>query len=172
MFSWSWGFGSRRRPSGPGTSVIMYVIGIALVVFMGVHIGPAVSAAQGHGTRGYFVAQAENCGRHGCTWSGQFRLPDGQVTRSNVTFDGSYPGMHAGSVVPALDTGDFSAVFPRHGADSWITDVAVMTFGIGLIGRTIWTSAKRRRDALGVPAGSEPPNADGRFRSGQPMAMP
>src|SRR6266567_4975646 len=78
MFSMSWGSGSRRRPAGPVANVIKLVAGTALVVFMGVSIGPALSAAQGHGTRGFFVAQTESCGRHGCTWTGKFRLPDGQ----------------------------------------------------------------------------------------------
>ena len=176
MFSMSWGSGSRRRPAGPVANVIKLVAGTALVVFMGVSIGPALSAAQGHGTRGYFVAQAESCGRHGCTWSGKFRLPDGQVTRGGVNFDGGYSGMHVGSVVPALDTGAFSGVFPRHGSDDWLTDLAAGVFGIGIIGRTIWAWAKRRRGAFGGPAGSEYPSADatgsGGASSPAPMVTP
>ncbi len=159
MFSWSWGFGSRRRLPGPAARAIRLVVGIGLVVLMGVSLGPAVSAAEGHGTRGYFVAQAESCGRHGCSWSGLFRLPGGQVTRTGVTFDGSYPGMHIGSVVPALDSGDFSNVFPRHGSDSWLFDLAEGVLGICLIGQTIWTWAKRRRAADRTTAGSGYPGA-------------
>jgi len=81
-------------------------------VYASIDIGPAVSAARGHGTRGFFVARTERCGRNGCSWSGLFRLPGGQVTRRGVNFFGSESGMHAGSVVPALDTGDVSGVFP------------------------------------------------------------
>src|SRR6266487_6599411 len=155
MFSWSWGFGSRRRPTGPVTRLIRLVIGIAMVVFMGVSIGPAASAALGHGTRGYFVAQAESCGRHGCSWSGQFRLPGGQVTRDDVTFNGSYPGMHEGSVVPALDTGDFSDVYARHGNSSWLGDLVTGILGIGLIGQTIWAWARRRGGTFAGTAGGD-----------------
>jgi hypothetical protein len=153
MFSSSWGFGSRRRLPGPVARVIRLVVGIALVVFMGVRIGPAISAAEGHGARGYFVAQAESCGRHGCSWSGLFRLPGGQVSRSDVTFDGSHPGMHIGSVVPALDSGDFSDVFPRHGGDSWLFDLAAGVIGICLVGQTFWTWARRRLGADRITAG-------------------
>jgi hypothetical protein len=153
MFSWSWGFGSRRRLPGLVARVIRLVAGIVLVVFMGVRIGPAASAAEGHGTRGYFVAQAESCGRHGCSWSGLFRLPGGQVSRSDVTFNGSHPGMHVGSVVPALDSGDFSDVFPRHGGDSWLFDLAAGVIGICFIGLTIWPWARRRFAADRITAG-------------------
>jgi hypothetical protein len=153
MFSWSWGFGSRRRLQGPAARAIKLVAGIALVVLMGVSIGPAVSAAEGHGTRGYFVAHSESCGRHGCSWSGLFRLPGGQVSRRDVTFNGSYPGMHIGSVVPALDSGDFSNVFPRHGSNSWLFELAAGVFGICLIGQTIWTWAKRRLAADPITSG-------------------
>ena len=125
-----------------------------MVVYMGLSIGPALSAAQGHGTRGYFVAQTQSCDRHDCTWSGEFMLQGGQVTRHGVTFDGSYPGMRAGSVVPALDTGDFSGVFPRHGSASWFGDLVAGLLGIGLIGQVIWAWARRRRGVFRVPGSS------------------
>ncbi len=112
MFSWSWGFGSRRRLPGPAGRAIRLVVGIGLVVLMGVSLGP-----------------------------------------------GSYPGMHIGSVVPALDSGDFSNVFPRHGSDSWLFDLAEGVLGICLIGQTIWTWAKRRRAADRTTAGSGYPGA-------------
>jgi hypothetical protein len=154
-FSWGWGYGSRRRLSEPGASLLRLAVGVAVVVFMAVSIGPAISAAQGHGTRGYFVAQYESCRQHGCTWSGEFRLPDGQVTRNDVGFDGSYASMRVGSVVPALDTGDFSNVFPRHGSKNWLIDLAAGVFGIFLIGRAAWKLAKRRRGTFGAAADTD-----------------
>jgi hypothetical protein len=76
----------------------LLVIGLILVVIASINIGPALSAFQGHGTRGYFVAESHDCSSHGCTWDGRFQLPDGRVTRSSVSFVGSYLGMHVGSV--------------------------------------------------------------------------
>ncbi len=67
--------------------------------------------------------------------------------------------MHAGSVVPALDSGDFSAVFSRHGTDSWLVDLAATVFGMCLIGKTIWTWAKRRTAGYRITAGSGYPGA-------------
>ena len=151
-FNWSGGYGSRRRLSEPGASLLSLAVGVVVVVFVGVSIGPAISAAQGHGTRGYFVAQSESCGRHGCTWRGEFRLPDGQVTRNDVGFEGSYASMQVGSVVPALDTGDFSNVFPRHGSTSWLFELAAGVFAIFLICRATWKLAKRRRGRFGASA--------------------
>jgi hypothetical protein len=159
MFSWRYGFASGGRLSGPAASFVKLAVGVVLVLVMSLSIGPAISAAQGHGTRGYFVAQTENCGRHSCTWRGQFRLPDGQVTRGGVSFDGSYPSMHAGSMVPALDTGDFSNVFPRHGSVSWLVDLAAGVFGIALIGQVTWAWAKRRQGTLRATAGANTPTA-------------
>jgi len=150
--AWNRGSGWRRRPPGP---VFWLVFGIVLLVYASISIGPAVSAARGHGVRGYFVAQAESCGRNGCSWSGLFRLPGGQVTRRGVNFFGSESGMHAGSVVPALDTGDLSGVFPPHGDKGWLADLAIGAIGTALIARSIWTWKKRRRRALSVTAGSE-----------------
>jgi hypothetical protein len=154
MFSFNWGggYGSRRRISEPGASLITLAAGVVVVVVVGVSIGPAISAAQGHGTRGFFVAQSESCGRHGCTWSGEFRLPDGQVTRNDVGFEGSYSSMQVGSVVPALDTGDFSNVFPRHGSTTWLIELAAGVFAIFLICRATWKLARRRRGRFGASA--------------------
>src|SRR6266568_2506307 len=120
FWTWDWDFGTRIRLPGPVMNLIRPVAGIGLVVvFTGVSIGPAVSAAHRH----------------------------------DVDFGGSDPGMHLGSVVPALDTGDFSDVFPRHGSYGWLTDLAGGAAGNGLIGQTIWTWAKRRRGAFGLTAG-------------------
>ena len=157
MFSWGWGFGSCGWLSGPAGMGARLLAGLVLVIFMGVGLGPAISAAQGHGTRGYFVAQTQDCSaRHGCTWSGEFRLPDGQVTRQGVTFDGSYPAMRVGSVVPALDTGDVSAVFARRGSNSWLGHLAMGVVGIGLIGQVAWAWTRRRRGAAGEAAEPAP----------------
>ncbi len=56
--------------------------------------------------------------------------------------------MYAASAVPALDTGDLTAVFPRHGDDKWLLALAEGVIGTVVISRTTWKMAKRRRGAL------------------------
>jgi hypothetical protein len=146
-----WQKASRPRPRRPVPLRARLFFGIVLLVHASIIVGPAVSAAEGHGTSGYFVAQTQSCGRHGCTWIGQFRLPGGQITRSGVTFDGDESGMRAGSVVPALDSGDLTGVFPRHGDDSWLLALAEGVIGIGVVSRATWKIAKRRRGAVYSP---------------------
>lgn len=156
---WNRGSGPRRGGRQPPGPVFQFVIGIAMLVYAGISIGPAVSAARGHGVQGYYVAQAEHCSHtrsHGgstnCWWIGLFRLPDGQVTRRGMEFFGSEYGMHAGSAVPALDTGALNAVYPRHGDKSWLAVLAMGTIGTALIGYRIWTWTRRsRHGSLGGP---------------------
>jgi hypothetical protein len=150
--AWNRDSGPGRRFPGP---VFWLLLGIALLVVAGIGIGPAVSAARGHGTRGYFVARTERCDRNGCSWRGLFRLPGGQVTRRGVSFFGSESGMHAGNVVPALDTGDPVGVFPRHGDKSWLADLVVGAIGTALIVLSARAWARRRRRALSVTGGSD-----------------
>jgi hypothetical protein len=144
VFNWSWGLGS-RRPAGP---VARLAAAVALVLFMAARFGPAISAADRHGTRGYFVARSESCARQDRTWSGRCRLPDGKVTRQDVSIDGAHRGMLAGSTVPALDAADFADVFRRHGSYQWLEDLAIAVSGIANIGQaTTRARAKRRRES-------------------------
>jgi hypothetical protein len=142
---------SRRLP-GWQARIAGLIGGVGLVVAAGVNIGPAVSTFPGHGTRGYFVARYESCPGHGCTWHGRFQLPDGTVTRPSVRFAGSDPGMHAGSVVPALDTGAPGSVIPPgSGLGQWLALLLAGAAGTGLIAQWIWTvpvpALRRRRTA-------------------------
>jgi hypothetical protein len=152
MFSWN-GSGGRGW-FGRRSIAATLALGAIMLLYGAISIGPAISAAEGHGTKGYFVAQSLNCGRHGCNWSGEFRLPDGQVTRTGVGFTGGDTGMHVGTVVPALDTGGLFDVFPRHGDTSWLLSLALLVGGAGLLGYRIVTWARRRRG--GTPGMTDP----------------
>jgi hypothetical protein len=136
------------------TVIFTLGLGVFLVIYGGIHIGPAVSAAEGHGIHGYFVAQNESCdsgddGDDSCSWSGEFKLPDGTVTRTNVTWVGSDSSMEQGTVVPALDTGDRSSVYQVGSIDQWVQPALFLLFGVfcfvGLILMLI--RALRRRTA-------------------------
>lgn len=136
------------------TALFSLGLGIFLLVDGGIHIGPAVSAAEGHGIHGYFVAQNESCsssddGDDSCSWSGEFKLLNGTVTRTNVSFVGSDSSMQEGTVVPALDTGDRSSVYQAGSIDQWIQPALFLLFGAGFIVALIvaMIRALRRRGA-------------------------
>jgi hypothetical protein len=104
-----------RRASSvlTGIGVVMLMIFGALPLYFAVTgLGPAIRAARGEGTLGYFIPQRETTGK-GATWYGEFRLPDGTVTLRNVNIE-DFPvsAMQAGVPVAARDTGYFEATFP------------------------------------------------------------
>ena len=94
-------------------------------------VGPALRAADGAGTRGYFVPQSKTCAKSSCTWYGEFRLPDGRVARGNVTIADTASGdLQAGTPVAAVDVGDgdisnggSGVVFPAHDPGAWSSTV-------------------------------------------------
>jgi hypothetical protein len=103
-----------------GICVIMLMIFGSLTLYFAVTgLGPALRAARGEGTAGYFIPQRETTGK-GATWYGEFRLPDGTVTRRNVSIeDLPVSGMQAGVPVAARDTGDPEGIFPRKDPGAW-----------------------------------------------------
>lgn len=108
----------------------------------------AVQAAEGHGTKGYFI-DVRNA-------LGEFRLPDGQVTRPHVTFADPPRALRPGAVIPALDTGDVTYVFPRHGSRHWETNSGVLAFVVLALGAWLWfvplrIRHKRRAGPVLVP---------------------
>lgn len=78
-------------------------------------------------------------------------LPGGMVTRRGVGFTGDESGMQAGTVVPALDTGDPIAVFPRHGDRNWLGDVVIAAIAIIMIVLSVRRWITRRRDQVNGP---------------------
>jgi hypothetical protein len=131
----------RRRASGP---VPWLVVGAVVFLVAVIGLGPAISAAEGHGTRGNFVAQTYDCHRS-CHWKGKFELPDGQITRLSVEYSGDETGMHAGTKVRALDTGDLTTVFAGHGSTTWVANVVELALAIPVIVLSAWRLVKRRR---------------------------
>lgn len=109
-----------------------FLVAILGLVVGAVRMGPVISAAEGHGTRGYFVAQYQTCTRNSCSWKGDFELPDGAVTRSHMRFYGSAPGMTAGTTVPAVDTGDPFGVYQPH-SSQWLLALASLLVGVGFL---------------------------------------
>ncbi len=130
-----------------------------MLVVGGVQTASAISAEQGHGTAGYFVAQRWSCGRSGCNWFGEFELPGGVVARSDAEFYGSDPGMTVGTVVPAVDTGDPFGVYQPRGSGLWEHGGGFLFLGVLLLGmaafraRSLWSgrTAESAIAAVGEP---------------------
>jgi hypothetical protein len=141
--------------------VVALAFGLAIVVLVlgGMQVASARSAEAGHGTAGYFVAQNWHCGRSGCYWYGNFELSAGVVTRSDVQFYGTDPGMAAGSVVPALDSGDPFGVYQPHDSDLWAHGASFLFLGIlllvaaALMARRLWSG---RMAGPGIEAAGQP----------------
>jgi hypothetical protein len=116
---------------------ILFPVGTALLLWAGaISFGPALAAAERHGTVGYFVAEAENCSRGSCGWSGNFVIPDGRVTRRNVSFMGPHGTLYRGAIVAALDTGGPWEVYARYGSRDWMADLAAIV--VGVLGFGLW----------------------------------
>jgi hypothetical protein len=133
------------------------VFGVLFLIVGAVEIGPAVTAAQGHGAAGYFVAEAEHCGKGGCSWTGDFVGRDNRVTRQNVGFMGPHGVLYRGDRLAALDTGAPGAVYARHGSRDWLGDLALLVAGALVLGLWTWRMPYRlmrrraRGDAFLVP---------------------
>jgi hypothetical protein len=160
-FSQSLSRAGRRSRSRTSTKVVLLLIPVlAVVAIVGgsTDIGPAVKAARGIGTHGYFVARTETCHRGSCNWTGDFRTAGGAVTRTGIKFDGGQSGMRAGSAVPALDSGGHSAVFPPTGSHEWIADLAALLGGTAVLAAWIWIvparAIRRRRAGHRMPGGA------------------
>jgi hypothetical protein len=130
----------------------------AMIVAGAIEFGPALAAAEGHGTAGYFVAEVENCNKSRCGWTGNFVVPDGRVTLRKVGFMGPHGTLYRGDRLAALDAGDpAGAVYARHGSRDWIADLASIV--VGVIGFGLWAwrvpyrAARRRarRDRFLIP---------------------
>jgi hypothetical protein len=120
-----------RAPVGMGFS---FAIGMALLLGGALNIGPAISAAEGHGTHGYYIARDYYCtGRHSsyCQWKGDFATrPGGPAVRTDVEFKGHLPaGIHAGEVVPAVDAGSPFEVFQPGNRAAWLGALALIVLG-------------------------------------------
>lgn len=119
-----------------GTQVVTTV---ALVLFLGIGVAcllqglagvrPALRAAEGAGTAGFFVPRSEACGKS-CTWYGDFRLPDGLVTLRNVTLADAGAAVAVGVPVSARDTGGNGTVYPRHDPSGWAGPMIEFVMGV------------------------------------------
>jgi hypothetical protein len=166
-------YGGRRQgnanPSAhPGRSRLpaRFLVGaLAAILLVGsaVHLAPAIKAGLHEGTGGSWVATGKTCSKSACVWNGKFVLADGQVRYAKTQFSGQLPdNLHAGTSLPALDTGESGLVFPAAGSDLWISLlVALILSALALY----WAARKPlldylrdRRETAALAAGNPPPS--------------
>ena len=153
-----------RWPRFSKSQVWWFVLLVCALSFLYVsasHLGPALSAARGHGVRGEWVAEQLLCSRRGgsCQWTGEFVLPNGKVQLPAVLYTGAETSVSAGWTVPALDSGAGDEVYPVYGSTRWVHDVIGIAGAgvvIGLLGwRSVRAQRRRRRQRRAfVGAGS------------------
>lgn len=131
-----------RRYAWRALVLVVIPVGLITIVVAGsLATYRAVQAAEGHGAKGYFI-DVRNYDHNAV---GEFQLPDGQVTRLHVTFADPPPGLRPGTVIPALDTGDVTYVFARHGSPHWETTSGVLSFTVLALGAWLWFVPLRMR---------------------------
>lgn len=122
--------------SGGCAWVLAPLVICAILVPVGLDVGPAWSAKLGHGVRGTFTAEYCELGKTGCYWQGYFVSNDDTDQRYDVGIDGDRAITAVGQHVPALDTGDRLDVYPLGGGGDWVwTTVAVL---LGLWALAFW----------------------------------
>lgn len=121
---------SSPEPGEFAAGLYFAVIGVSVLLafgtiglFAGIQgSGPGLRAAYGRGAVGYYVPQRETAGTRwsASTWYGEFRLPDGTVTRRDVIIhDVSAGALRAGVPVAARDVGGSYGIFPREDPGAW-----------------------------------------------------
>src|SRR5215813_863943 len=120
-----------RRLAWRGLVLVAIPAGLVIVAIAGsLATYRSVEAATGHGTIGYFICV------HGT--DGIFRLPDGRIGRLHVTFADPPPALRPGAMIAALDTGDATFVFARHGSRHWVTNAVLMSLVVAAAGAWAW----------------------------------
>ena len=136
-------------------------LGLILLLGSAVHVAPAIRAGLHDGIRGTWVASSQRCSKTACIWSGKFVLPGGQVKIASAQYSGRLPlSIHAGSRVPALDTGQAGLVYSANGSDLWISLIIAMAVGalalFWAVRRPLRDYLQRRRETVAAAAGSRP----------------
>ena len=104
-------------------------------------VGPAISAARGDGTPGWFTNADQQCFRRsGCTWVGTFVSKSGHQVVPGVAYDGTLPpSTSPGARIPAIYPG-LNAVFPPHGSYYWIPAILLMLLVGAAVALFLWIS--------------------------------
>ena len=118
--------GVKRRASAELWWVVAPQFAAAILVLAAIDLGPAWSAAHGHGIHGSFTVTDESCGgKGGCSYTGDFVSEDGTVRLSDLPYedgDVNEVGDQVEAIVPAHREVAYSA----HGSSAYKWIIAVM----------------------------------------------
>ena len=112
---------------------LIVAIAGAAIAYGVVELGPAIRAATGAGTRGWFVAHQMTCETPGCHWGGSFESVGRHVILRNVGYADADPAMRAGSVVPALFPGGGDLVYAPGSSAGWVEPAVFLLLGSAVI---------------------------------------
>jgi hypothetical protein len=151
------------EPPSRGWRIFVWFVIPALICGISIPVGadiiPSWSAKLGHGVPGTFTAQYCQRGKADCDWVGYFASNDGTDQRSNVHVDGDSAITAAGQQIPAVDTGDWTNVYPVGGGTEWGASTAfalvlllVLGFWIAKVPVATLRRRTRRRSAARIPA--------------------
>jgi hypothetical protein len=120
---------------------------LVFAIQAGVQLGPGIRAARGEGVQGLWIAQVPRGSKD--PWRGTLELPSGKVLRRDVSYDnGEVSSMHAGSIVPVLDTGgNGDSLYPRRGYN-WKSNLWILvgtTAGFLIVQAWVLRTFLRRR---------------------------
>jgi hypothetical protein len=142
---------AQRWISIVGLWVIVSGLSLGFGIYAGLLIGPGIRAARGEGIQGLWVAEIPPVARESA-WQGSFELPSGKILFSKAAIasvDDS--SIHAGSIVPALDEGGRSLIYPRDGYSAKTTVIGfiacVLIFLFAQLGAVLYFLRQRRSGA-------------------------
>jgi hypothetical protein len=128
--------------------VMLPAVCVMVLVWSPQDLGPAWRAHRGEGAPGVFVALNESCGRHSCSWTGDFTNTATGVKRRDVLLSGGNPSW-PGDRVAALDSGDRGTVYAASGnPDWWLIPVLMTVSFLYLLGWAVFVVWWVRRRIL------------------------
>jgi hypothetical protein len=110
----------------------------AAIAYGVIELGPAIRAATGAGTRGWFTPHQMACDSAGCQWGGSFESVGRHLILRNVSYADADPAMRAGSVVPALFPGGGDLVYAPRGSAGWVEPAVFLLLGTAVIVALLW----------------------------------
>lgn len=143
--------------------IVSGLVGLMGLVFMIVGcilLPPAISAAEGHGVHGVFIADqyVPAQPRRPSYWLGTFTASDHRLVVAHVGYNNPPRALHEGTELPALYPGG-ATVFAPHNSSAWFGDVVFTFIGAGFFGWWVWympLKPLRRRRRLRTQAAADP----------------
>ena len=143
----------RRWPRRVGWCLggfLLLLVPLVLLLSGLADLGPALAASDGHGTPGTFTVTSQQCEQKDCNWLGTFQ-PNNPMIQGWLgmqIWGNSASGI--GAKVAAVDTGDYTYVYPPGGGGAWETSMTEVVAGsvleLAAVGGVIvWPLYRRRR---------------------------